>query len=189
MEANMSDYIITKEGELMHYGVLGMKWGIHRAVRKSNANNRLNLKAAKYEKKAANFTKKSEKEHAKNDLGFSNREAVKAAKYRTKASINDKKSIKSKNDFKSDIYAAKAEKYRYKAAKKEFKSNRLSKTTGYGPKALSYSIKSDKLNKKAAKAKMRVANNKRYISMMNRKVNSLSPEELAPIKDWVDRLT
>lgn len=26
----MSDYIVTKDGELMHYGVKGMKWGVRR---------------------------------------------------------------------------------------------------------------------------------------------------------------
>ena len=29
----MSDYILTRDGELMHYGVIGMKWGVRRASR------------------------------------------------------------------------------------------------------------------------------------------------------------
>lgn len=42
----MSDYIITKDGELKHYGVIGMKWGIRRAARKAT-------KAARKERRAA----------------------------------------------------------------------------------------------------------------------------------------
>ena len=43
----MSDYIVTKDGELKHYGVIGMKWGIRRAARKAT-------KAARKERRAAN---------------------------------------------------------------------------------------------------------------------------------------
>lgn len=49
------EYIIKKktdEGELMHYGVLGMKWGHRKALPTSSTYN--NYKRAKAEKKAAN---------------------------------------------------------------------------------------------------------------------------------------
>lgn len=45
----MSDYIITKDGELKHYGVLGMKWGIRRAARKATADVRKARNAANRE--------------------------------------------------------------------------------------------------------------------------------------------
>lgn len=45
----MSDYIVTKDGELKHYGVIGMKWGIRRAARKATADVRKARRAASRE--------------------------------------------------------------------------------------------------------------------------------------------
>ena len=45
----MSEYIVTKDGELKHYGVVGMKWGIRRAARKATADVRKARKAANRE--------------------------------------------------------------------------------------------------------------------------------------------
>lgn len=45
----MSDYIVTKDGELKHYGVVGMKWGIRRAARKATADVRKARRAASRE--------------------------------------------------------------------------------------------------------------------------------------------
>lgn len=50
-----------EQNELMHYGVMGMKWGIRRAASKSSQNNKLELKALKYDKKAAIQSKKIRK--------------------------------------------------------------------------------------------------------------------------------
>ena len=33
-ETLMSEYILTSDGELMHYGVPGMKWGVRRATKR-----------------------------------------------------------------------------------------------------------------------------------------------------------
>ena len=54
--------------ELYHYGVLGMKLGVHRSAHKIRANFRLNKKAARYDLKAERLTRKSEQMHAKYDL-------------------------------------------------------------------------------------------------------------------------
>ena len=43
----MSNYIITNNGELYHYGVKGMKWG----VRNKNRNNLTDRQIKKYAKK------------------------------------------------------------------------------------------------------------------------------------------
>lgn len=45
----MSDYIVTNDGELKHYGVIGMKWGIRRAARKATADVRKARRAASRE--------------------------------------------------------------------------------------------------------------------------------------------
>lgn len=72
--------------------------------------------------------------------------------------------------------------------KAHIKGDRLSKTTGYGPKAMKYSIKSDKVAAKAARTRKKLSNNKAYISMMDRKVSSLSPEKYTEVKKYIDSL-
>ena len=47
------------QNELYHYGVVGMKWGVHRSASKQKAISRLERKAFNYDKKSANFTKVS----------------------------------------------------------------------------------------------------------------------------------
>ena len=55
-------------------------------------------------------------------------------------------------------------------------------------RAMKYSIKSDKMAAKAAKARMKIAKNKAYIEMTKRKVNSLSGEELQKGKEYIAKL-
>lgn len=162
----------------MHYGVLGMRWGVRKADRKRSANERLERKAADYDRKAANLTAKAEKAHAKNDLGRSNKKAVKAAKLDKKAAKYEKKSAKADNDLAKSLLNKRAENLKYKAARNRISSNRLSRTTGYGLRAMKLSIKSDKVAAKAAKARRDMANNKAFIEMMNKKVSSISKEDL-----------
>ena len=62
------------------------------------------------------------------------------------------------------------------------------KTTGYGAKAMKYSVKSDKVAKKAAKARMKITNNERYVAKMNRKISTLSKDELSGAYSFVNEL-
>lgn len=188
-----SDYIYTNGhlynvNELQHYGVPGMKWGVIRSKYKSSANERLRRKALKYDKKEAKFTKRSEKAHASEDLGFANRKAVKAAKQMKKAAVLEKRSVKADSDLKSAYLHKRSEKLKYKAAKNRRTSNRISKSKGYGAKALRLSIKSDRAAAKAAKARKKIANNEYYIQRMKKKVSKISQEDLQGAYKFVEEL-
>lgn len=177
-----------EENYLSHYGVVGMKWGVSRALSKSNSNYRLQRKALNYDKKAANFTKKSEKQHAKYDLEGSNKKAINAANLDKKAAKLQKKALTKEDGFERATIERRAERLKYKAATNRLDSNRISKSKGYGAKAMSYSIKSDKAAKKAAKARMKIANNDRYIEKMKRKASTISSDDLQNAYSFVNRL-
>lgn len=181
------EYILS-DGELYHYGVLGMKWGVHRARSKSASNERLRKKALKYDKKSAQMTKKSEKIHADRDLESSNRKAVKAATYDKRAANLARKALNSPDGVQRSMYEKRSEKNKYKAQKARLASVRISKATGYGGKAMKYAIKSDKAALAAAKARKQIASNEAYIAAMNRKVSSLTPEERQEAYAFVNAL-
>ena len=67
------------ENELMHYGVLGMKWGVHRA-------NKLSSKAAGSVSRSKELKKQGRTSEA-------NREMAKAKKYKATSEKITKKSI------------------------------------------------------------------------------------------------
>ena len=165
-------------GELYHYGVIGMKWGVHRAKTKIAKNSKLERKALAYDKKSAKLFGKSEKIHAKTDLESANRAAKKSSKYAKKSATLERRSLKSSSEIERLMLMKKAENLKYKSVKAKIKSNRISKTKGYGSKAMKYSIKSDIAAAKAAKARKAMANNDLYVALMKKKVSSLSPEQI-----------
>ena len=54
----MSNYILTSNGELYHYGVKGMKWGVRRTQRKLNRAAKTAAKQAKHRRNTANDYKR-----------------------------------------------------------------------------------------------------------------------------------
>lgn len=77
-----------------------MKWGRRKAQKRSEANERLQKKALKYDKKEASLTVKSEKAHNKIDLEGANKRGVKAAKLEKKSASLLKKANKVDDDYK-----------------------------------------------------------------------------------------
>ena len=169
-------YEYTNE-DLMHYGVVGMKWGVRRAIRKQSANERLRNKAYKLDAKSAKAYKTSERIHAIEDLDRSNKAAKKAANLGKKAANLHRKALKTDDVTKSLALEKKAARLDYKSSKNLREANRLSKTSGYSVDAMKYAAKSDKLALKAAKARMKIASNEAYVNAMKKKASSISAEE------------
>lgn len=176
------------EYELYHYGVKGMKWGVRRARKKSEANVELTRKALNYDIKSAKLAKKAEKLHAKNDLEGRNKLATKASKLDAKAAKLQKKANAAESESKRYSLEKKSAKLQYKAAKLHTKADTLARTKGYSAKAMKYAIKSDKVAAKAAKTRREIANNNYYISMTKRKVNEIPDESVRRTYDWINDL-
>lgn len=178
----------TSDEELYHYGVLGMKWGVRRAASKISKNSRLERKALKLDVKAEKLHGKSEKIHAARDLGPSNKAAKKAAKYAVKSAKLTQKADKTDNELVKSRIEKRAAKAAYKSSQQTIKSNRIAKMTGYGRRAMKYSVKSDKVAAKAAKARMHMANNTRYVNKMKSKVNDLPDRDVQLGQKYMDML-
>lgn len=163
-----------------------MRWGVRRAEHKTNQNARLQKKASRYDIKSTKAGKKSEQIHSAKDLNRANKAAKKAAKFSVKADKLRSKADATTNELKKSILVKRSAKADFKSATKTIQANRISKTAGYGAKAMRYSVKSDKLARKAAKARLKIATNDVYITKMNQKMSAISQSEVSIGRRYVD---
>jgi hypothetical protein len=180
--------VIGGDEELLHYGVPGMKWGVRKASYKLNANKRLKKKALELDAKSAKLYKKSEKAHASYDLERSNKAATKAANYAKKSVKAQKKANKETNGLAKTMYERKAAKMTYKSEKAKLDANRLSRSTGYGGKAMKLAVKSDKAAIKAAKVRMKLAKNEAYVAKMKQRIDEVSKTDVEAGREYMRRL-
>ena len=185
--SNGETHINNMNEELYHYGIPGMRLGVIRSNLKTFQNNRYDKKAFKYDKKSEKAYKKSEKIHAKKDLGRSNRAAKRSAKYFIKAIKNDKKAS-NEEGYTKQRYLAKAAKFNFKSTVKKAKANRLSKTTGYGIRAMAQSIRSDKFKIKAEKYRYKMAKNERYKAFQQTKIADLYDRSNANTRIKIEKI-
>lgn len=192
----MSDHKLEND-EFMRYGVLGMKWGVHRSLAKQKQNSRLENKALHYDIKSAKFERKSLKSRRSAPPAYSSRsksEAVKLNNYNAKKVNYEYKSKKlaekahkTSDPDKQLKLERKSQKLGYKAAKTTLKMDKYLHGD-VGSKSLNRLIKSHAFAAKAAKARMRIANNKAYIAATKKKISQITPEDISGAYSFVNEL-
>lgn len=144
-----------REDELMHYGVLGMKWGVHRALRsygsattdaqKSKATNSLNKHKTKINNKLSSLD-------------------AKGVKLQKRAERND---IKTKS--KTAYLEQQASKYRLKS--ELARSPKKSQT--YRRKAAQLDVKANSLKRAMAKTEAKIAKNEKLKRIFNENLSAI----------------
>lgn len=181
----MSDYVITTNNELYHYGVKGMKWGVRRYQKKlhkstSDADtNRALSKLQKHRAKGSAELSKLKKKHDKLEVdlaGSSQKDAEKAIKLERKASKLDRKAAKKRKKAGSILTSTK------KATKLTYQADYLKS-------------KSDMLKSKAStmratyeRNKQKVESNERMQELFQMEINKIDATFTQYGKDYRDKL-
>ena len=138
----MSDYIITNDGELMHYGVPGMKWGVRRAS-----------------KQLSKATTKEDRDKALGKLNKHRSKASAKIEKLTKKRVQLQKDV-DRHVLKSDVKAAKLDREIGRLKQKSmgiFTSERRAQKLL--TKAMELEVKSEVLRSRSNAAKSRLAQN------------------------------
>lgn len=180
--------LIILDGELQHYGVVGMKWGVRKANYYAKRRSRLEKKVANYDLKAAKKARKASKLHEKDIDAVSRRSMRKAAKFEVKAKKMMKKSIKDLDGFERAKIERKASKYQAKASKHKLEANKLARSVSYNDKAGKYASKADMYTFKADKFRHKIQHDDRYRAALNKKISKLSEDDLNGRYDFVKNL-
>lgn len=159
MTNEIESYVAMKcsgNDELKHYGVLGMRWGVHRATKNlSKATTDEERRKAiaslqKHRTKATNKVAKLQKQHTKLQKSvdqYINKSDVKAAKMKRKAAKLNKKAYGTFTSTK-------------KAQKLLYKSEKLN-------------IKADAIIAKSIEAKAKIAKNERLQAIFNEGISNI----------------
>lgn len=176
--------------ELYHYGVLGMKWGVRRAQYKQAVNKYHGAKADYMDSRSDKFSKKATATHVKADLKGAGKKAIKSDNYKAKASDLKNRAKNADSEHEALRLNKKAAKATYKSASLKLKSDKVTRTTGYGKRSMRYLNKSNRAAKSAERARYKMAKNKHYIAAVKRKASSIPREEMENgygfVKDFLD---
>lgn len=180
----MSNYVITDDGELYHYGVKGMKWGVRRAQKalsKSSSDrdtDRALSKLQKHRAKGSAELTKLKKKHEKLEVdlaGSSKKDAEKAIKLERKASKLDRKAAKKRKKAGSILTSAnKATKLAYQADYLKSKSDMLKS-------------KASTMRATYERNKQRVESNERMQQLFQMEINKIDATFAQYGKDYRDK--
>ena len=181
----MSDYVLTTNNELYHYGVKGMKWGVRRYQKKLSKStsdtdtNRALSKLQKHRAKGSAELSKLKKKHDKLEVdlaGSSQKDAEKAIQLERKASKLDRKAAKKRKKAGSILTSAK------KATKLTYQADYL--------KSRSDILKSKASTMKATyeRNKQKVEGNERMQKLFQMEINKIDATFAQYGKDYRDKL-